>query len=206
MEQSYLIQRLSAPRVGGLGVRNPFSFGAGGGRLSNEALDLLAPVLNFEYMGAAEYEFGAIPEGLNKIHQHASKGNLSFGTVDVKLKEIKFDKYGYDGWTERSAETMPVYVIGATPDLEEIKRRVYLMATDEDRCLADMRKHKLHEGLYLRDATTLNRQLKFEPKYDRPAVGWLELNNGFFFSIDPIMTERFAALFGLHIEIKTANQ
>jgi hypothetical protein len=44
-----------------------------------------------------------------------------------------------------------------------------------------------------------------EPQYDRPVIGWLELENGFFFSVDPIMTEKFAALFGLLIEIKTAQ-
>lgn len=206
MDKTYLIQRVSAPRNGGLGIRNPFSFGAGGGRLSNEALNLLAPILNFEYMMAAEYEFGAVPEGLNKIHQHATNENLAFSMLDVKLKSINFDKYGYDDWTERKGETAPVYIIGSKSDMEEIRRRVHLIATDENHCLADMaRVKKLHEGLYVRDAAYLDRTLKFEPKYDRPVVGWLELDNGFFFSVDPIMTERFAALFGLHIEIKTAK-
>lgn len=208
METSALIQNLSAPRDTSLGIRNPFSFGAGGGRLGDEALKLLNPVFSFEYMGSAEYEFGAVPEGLNKIREYAAKGNLSFDSIDVKLKEIKFDKCGFEDWPERTQETLPVYIVGSTSDMKEIARRVYCIATDEDKCLADMyRAHKgnLHEGLYLRDAPMLNRWLKLEPKFDRPVVGWLELNNGFFFSVDPVMTERFAALFGVGVEIKTAK-
>lgn len=201
MDKTYLIQRVSAPRLGGLGIANPFSFGGGGGRLSQEALELLAPVFSFEYMGAAEYEYGAVPEGLNKIFQLAKNENLAFSTMDVKLKSIKFDKYGYEDWTERQADTMPVYVIGSKTDMEEIRRRIHLLATDENRCLADMPRAKLHEGLYVRDAPFLNRQLKFEHKYDRPVLGWLELDNGFFFTIDKNMAEGFGKLFGIRTSI-----
>ena len=206
METTKLIQRCTAPLHSPMGIRNPFAFGAGGGRLSSQALDLLAPVLNFDYMMAAEYEFGAVPDGLNKIRQHADK-KLFFSTLDIKVKSVKL-KSDYIQDKKREAESVPVYVIGAESNREEIERRVTLLATDEDKCLQDMWQHfkgKLHEGMYVRDSPLLNRYIKFMPARDRPIVGWLELDNGFFFSVYPSMTEKFAALFGLFIEIKTAK-
>jgi len=186
-----------------LGIRNPFSFGAGGGRLRPEALDLLAPILTFDYMMKGEFEFGAVPEGLSKIREHAEANNLFFSTIDVTVEDVKLDT-SYLQQPLRDWKSCPVYIIGAKTDQAEIERRVRLMATDEDRCLADMWKHfkgKLHEGMYLCVEPLLNRQIKFVPGRDRPIVGWLELDNGFFFSIDRVMTEGFAKLFGLTIEI-----
>lgn len=203
MERTHLIQRLTAPRVRGLGISNPFTFGAGGGRISPKAMELLAPILRFDYMMAAEYEFGAVPEGLSKIHDHASNKNLFFSTLDIPTKSVKLDTSHLDQEL-RTWKSSPVYVIGAKDNQEEIERRVHLIATDEDRCLADMYtkfKGKLHEGLYVRDDTRLNRYLKLVPGHDDPVVGWLELENGFFFSVDRVMTEGFAKLFGMLIEI-----
>lgn len=207
MEQSRLIQRLTAPINNKLGIDNPFSFGAGGGRLQPEAMKLLAPVLNFEYMMAAEYEFGAVPEGLSKIWSHAKNNNLFFSKLDIKVKDVKY-KSILDSDVKRTWESCPVYVIGEKTDQTETERRVRLIATDEGHCLADMwnaHKGKLHEGLYLRSDVMLDRYIKLEPQYNRPPVGWLELDNGFFFSVDRVMTEKFAALFGLLIEIHEKN-
>lgn len=203
MERTHLIQRLTAPRVKGLGISNPFSFGAGGGHFSKQAMDLLAPIVRFDYMMAAEYEFGAVPEGLSKIHDHASNKNLFFSTLDIKFKDVKLNT-SHLNQELRTWKSYPVYIIGSKPDQEETERRVRLIATDEDRCLADMYtkfKGKLHEGLYIRNETRLNRYLKLVPGHDDPVVGWLELENGFFFSVDRVMTERLAALFGMLIEI-----
>ena len=207
MEQTKLIQRLTAPRTKGLGIGNPFSFGAGGGGFSEKAMELLAPVLRFDYMMAAEYEFGAVPGGLHKIYEHASANNLFFDTLNIKIKDVKLDT-SHLNQELRTWKSHPVYIIGPAREKAEVVRRVNLIATDEDRCLADMWqkfKGKLHEGLYIRDDTRLNRYLKLVPGHDDPTVGWLELENGFFFSVDPVMTEKFAALFGLLIEIKTAQ-
>lgn len=113
-----------------------------------------------------------------------------------------------DTCVKRTWKSCPVYVLGNKNDLPEIERRVHLIATDETRGQADMwskYKGKLHEGLYLCSDAMLDRYIVLEPQYDRPVIGWLELNNGFFFSVDPSMTEKFAALFGLLIEIKTAQ-
>lgn len=183
---------------------NPFAFGAGGGRLTAEAMKILAPIFSFEYMGAAEYEFGAVPAGLNKIYQHASTKNLFFSTLNIAVKDVKINREHRRDEKLRTWTSCPVYVIGSKTDQTEIERRVTLIATDEDKCLRDMWKRGLHEGLSLHDPAQLNRFILVEPTYE-PVVGWLELENGFFFTVDPIMAEKFAAIFGMLIEIKTAQ-
>ena len=108
MRKSWLIQRLERPLNGKLGALkdNPFSFGGGlrNGGLSNEAMDLLRPIFSFSYMGAAEYEWGKVPEALNKIAGYAQ---------DRKL--VAFDI---------SAPWAPLYVICAKAHRKEVEERV----------------------------------------------------------------------------------
>lgn len=72
MDRSYLIQRLQKPR----GFINPFSFGGGlrNGGLSKDAMEILAGIFSFDYMGAAEFEWGAVPTALQFIAYQAGKG------------------------------------------------------------------------------------------------------------------------------------
>ena len=49
---SYLFQRCRTPR----GFVNPFSFGGGGSGLPRAERDRLAKIVDFDYMGAAEYD------------------------------------------------------------------------------------------------------------------------------------------------------
>lgn len=66
--EPYLIQRLKKPTNNA--AINPFSFGGAGlvnGGFNKEALKLLNPIFSFDYMGAAEFEWGAVPESLKRI-------------------------------------------------------------------------------------------------------------------------------------------
>lgn len=65
MKTPYLIQRLKRP----IGTTNPFSFGGGrvNGGLSPEASSILKSIVRFDYMGAAEFEWGAVPQALNSL-------------------------------------------------------------------------------------------------------------------------------------------
>ena len=69
--RSYLIQRLGKP-TGGIG---PFSFGGGfiNGGLSNEGAKAISSICIFDYMGAAEFEFGALPKALDSMALSAEK-------------------------------------------------------------------------------------------------------------------------------------
>lgn len=106
--ESYLIQRLDPPypsdRLSALS--EAFSFGGGlrNGGLTEDAMKLLRPVFRFDYMGAAEFEFGAVPKALSDIYERASKGLLD---------SRSFTLDGTDLW-----------VIADSGDLDEAERRV----------------------------------------------------------------------------------
>lgn len=79
---SWLVQRLERPfkRMGPL-TDNPFSFGGGykNGGLTDEAMGLLRGIFGFDYMGSAEFEFGAVPKALQQI----AKAELTAFTFDI---------------------------------------------------------------------------------------------------------------------------
>lgn len=78
MSRTYLIQRLTRPTG-----PNSFAFGGGGlknGGLSKEALQLLANVCSFDYMGDFEFENGSVPAAFHFIWQQGQRGHLVSGT------------------------------------------------------------------------------------------------------------------------------
>lgn len=106
--ESYLVQRLN-PSLGGgqMGaLAEAFSFGGGlrNGGISKDAMSLLRPLFSFDYMGSAEFEFGAVPDALNRIAERAGKGRL--------------------GWTSFELDGTQLWVIADSDDLEEAERRV----------------------------------------------------------------------------------
>ena len=80
MRSSWLVQRLEPPASFGQLGDNPFSFGGGrkNGGLSDEAMRLIRNVWSFDYMGAAEFEFGAVPKALSRIAQSDSLAAYEF--------------------------------------------------------------------------------------------------------------------------------
>lgn len=90
LDRSWLVQRLRKPPKREhpiFGKDNPFSFGGGlqNGGLSGEAMDLLREVWSFDYMGAAEFEWGAVPEALSRL---AKAKQLNGSEFDIKLSEV----------------------------------------------------------------------------------------------------------------------
>ena len=88
MKRSYLIQRLLAPsKISGDSLLskldNAFSFGGGlvNGGLSKDAMNLLRPIFSFDYMGSAEFEWGAVPKALSKMVENRS--NLMSVALDL---------------------------------------------------------------------------------------------------------------------------
>lgn len=112
-QASWLVQRLEKPiQPAGLFKDNPFSFGGGrlNGGLSKEAMSLLRGIFSFDYMGASEFEWGAVPEALQKL----AKADLAAFTFDIdgstiyvlapswwradveaRIREFAKDAYGY---------------------------------------------------------------------------------------------------------------
>lgn len=90
MEKVCLVQRLrkllgDAPLAC---LANPFAFGGGlkNGGLSNEAMKLLNGIFLFDYMGSAEFEWGAVPKALSRIYDDKLKRAFN---ITVKTKDNK---------------------------------------------------------------------------------------------------------------------
>src|ERR1700753_1566668 len=89
LQDSYLIQRLLAPhKKEGLlsALGDAFSFGGGykNGGLTQEGFDLIKSIMRFDYMGAAEYEFGALPAFFKEL----VTGIKDYGTWEIKINKI----------------------------------------------------------------------------------------------------------------------
>ena len=76
MKNVYYVQRLQMPYKGH--ETNPFTFGGGlvRGGLSTEAMDLIKTIFAFDYMGAAEFEWGAVPSALKELFTLAVNDGL----------------------------------------------------------------------------------------------------------------------------------
>jgi hypothetical protein len=116
MEDTYLIQRLKKPypSVSRLNlIGNPFSFGGGyvNGGFSKEAMEFLKDVFSFDYMGAAEFEYGAVPEAFSFLYEQRLKDNLK-----TNILQINNDK---------------IYIISPTSYMEEVIKRITMLAKNE---------------------------------------------------------------------------
>ena len=100
MNETWLIQRLERPSPRRQPIPenpddyigNPFNFGGGmiRGGLSGVALYTLEDCFTFDYMGSAEFEFGAIPKALSHIAASFHSGNGMYGSMKVGPKEVYY--------------------------------------------------------------------------------------------------------------------
>ena len=151
MKRSYLIQRLKKPIGTDAPRANLFSFGATNGGFSKEALELCHGCFDFDYMGAAEFEWGAVPEALATIH-------------DSSLARGKIEEMYYLCIAEMETEVRAFIETVSKGELEE---------------------RKLKEPLGTKRDSVL---------------GWLELDNCFFFFRDEEMWKNTCKLFGKDVD------
>lgn len=77
---SRLFQRVKAPT----GVHNPYAFGGGGSGLDAAAANKIAQVFAWDYMGAAEFEFGAAGRVLQTMQDNiATYERFAFRSGDT---------------------------------------------------------------------------------------------------------------------------
>lgn len=185
MNWTHLIQRLNKPRefLGGRIKDNPFAFGICGasGGLSPQAMDILRPVLSFDYMGAAEYEFGAVPRALGGIAEECA--DYEGFTIEIDRKNIRkpWEHKKGDPWKGK----VEVYIFCKKADREEVERRIRIIVSGKE----ETGTVSLKEGIRFTDAVDP------APRYKRETVGWLELDNSFFFTVDKTMFDGFVGLF-----------
>lgn len=176
LRRSWLVQRLNKPHPG---PDNPFAFGGGrkNGGLSDEAMGLLRGIFSFDYMGAAEFEFGAVPEALQAIAKSAD--DLVAYSFPITLAKVRAH------WDDkRPAEGIGVvYVLCRREWTDEVEQRISEWATGD------------REDL--KERTKLSNALRPFNEWDGETVGWLELSNGFMFFTDRDMWAKTAALFGV---------
>lgn len=101
MREPYLVQRLNAPRLA-----TPFDFGGGllNGGINKEAMDIINKVLSFDYMGSAEFEWGAVPAALSALN---NKGAISFvitcKETPVYIICLPKDKDDVENWVKKAS-------------------------------------------------------------------------------------------------------
>lgn len=193
MRRTWLIQHLDRPMGPSiLGRDNPFAFGGGlrNGGLSPAAMDLLRDLWSFDYMGAAEFEFGAVLEALQKIARAAEEGQLAATTFSIPLKDV-----AKDTWRDKSKKDpegeATIYLLCPEPWGGEAQQRITVLA--RERWNPD-----------LKESTRLAEVLRPVPdaEWTPDTCGWLELDNGFLFFTDRDMWAGACALFGVEIEVE----
>jgi hypothetical protein len=189
MRPTYLVQRLNKPLGGGQMTTaiEAFSFGGGlrDGGLKPEAMSLLRELFSFDYMGAAEFEFGAVPEALSHIAKAA--GELCTFTVNVPLATVPPNWRITDDVKPEGIGV--VYGICRHSQLTEVCRRIKLFAAGKGRT---------------KERVGLDSTLRPYNEWDRDVCGWLELDNGYFFFTDVAMWAGTAKLFGLDVAAKAS--
>lgn len=185
---SWLVQRLTLARGGiklpdGKVIDNPFSFGGGykNGGLSDKAMDIIRNIWEFDYMGAAEFEFGAVPKALNVIAKMAEARELAAFQAPVRTKD---DQRPFGNRTPGVCKGT-VWGLCHKDVVDEVIERIQGWAKDE-----------YAKGRHTKESVGLERALR-EPDSPHAARGWLELDNGFLFFIDRPMFDKTAELFGV---------
>lgn len=183
MRESWLIQRLQPPLTGGPLL---FAFGGGlrNGGLSDEAITLLRGIFNFDYMGSAEFEFGAVPKALRGLAADADQ--LTAATLPIDLVDVP--RHWRDKTTSEPSGRATIYVLSRREHLEEVTERIQTWATTEQ--------------VRMKEPTNLTTVLRPDPGggYVPNTCGWLELDNGFFFFTSAEMWRKTCEVFGVRPE------
>lgn len=192
-KRSWLIQRVERPYLLPSGhplaaLDGAFSFGCvARGGLSKEAFDVLRPLVSWDYMGAAEYEFGAVPKALQAMVQAA---DLSTWETTVKVRidwhqEPERKRPAKGQRTFRTA-TLPLYVLGRQSHRADIDATLQLEADADGRPRTVRDDYRYHLASYAAGG-----------HYKDRFLGGLELDNGWWFFVDREARDRMAHLFGV---------
>jgi hypothetical protein len=174
----YLIQRLESPR----GYVSPFSFGGAlrNGGFTKEAMDILNQILSFDYMGSAEFEWGALPECFKRI----SEDKREWVEEELKLKYKLKSKWDLrDGMTKEEGNVV-FHIYAPKEIIEDVKTFISDAVKDEW-------KNNLKESLYFSSALTKLINGVTEGRIN----GWVDIENDYFFFIDKTMHDNVVKLF-----------
>jgi hypothetical protein len=184
MKRSWLIQRMQKPT----GKVNPFSFGGGGSGFHPDVSDQLKDVCSWDYMGAAEYEFGSTAKAFNRMI--LAKKKLKAGLFKVPYK------YDRRAWGSDPAKQFEgdgkVFYICPKKAIKEIQTRIAKWAID-------------YEYGDTRDQVKLDEALANDTGPYRPSCcGWFDIDNDFMFFTDEKMWREFCD--GLSVKVPSKSK
>jgi hypothetical protein len=174
MNSTWLIQRLNWPYPAPKGSPykdNLFSFGGGykNGGLSENIMSILRPLFSFDYMGSAEFEYGALPDALRRM---ATNPGLRYEPVDLTMKD---------------GTHVTVYCV-FPEELREGVLETLRSVAREDIVLKESSMFVYSVNKYSERGNERN---------CGDTIGWIELDNGFAFFIDKSTADKFASMFGV---------
>lgn len=173
MKNSYLIQRLQKPCPGS--DDNPFNWGCGllRGGINKDAYAIINQIFRFDYMGSAEFEFGAVPQSLDWIVKGFAAGDGVTGEISI--------------------HKIPIYYLCHKDQEAEVKERIKELAKSQ-RTFRTKESVMLDEALAARDPHVTDPDKIKHNKYYLEYIGWLELDNNFMFFLDKEAFDKFVSL------------
>lgn len=199
MERTYLIQTLEEP------VTNPRmtlvnkAFGGGMLQMSDTLWELLEPICSVRYMGAAEFESGALPKCLGHL-ANANKDLVDFEIV-IKGKDIK-PNYAKESALQdlRRKELAAAKLEGKRAkrqkipaDLTPKDATVYVICFAVDAAAVEERIRSLaKDNILLKRGEGFQTALDQDVPYDAKAKGWVDIENNFLFFIDAVMWKKMS--------------
>ncbi len=191
----YLIQRLKKPfpkqeepgkETFFQKLANAFSFGGGlkNGGLSDEAMKLLSDVWRYDYMGSAEFEWGAVPESLERIAEDISH----YITGQTEVKACVYNWNSKDKKDKYINEKALIFYVCQKEDESEVKEWIGKFADEKKR------------GYHTKESVNLARSICVkEDSFYREVVGWHDIDNDYLFFTDKEMFEGFCAIMNIKI-------
>lgn len=200
LKRSWLVQRLSRPhmREGVFDVLlSGMAFGGGlrNGGLSTEAMGLLSKVFRFEYMGSAEFEFGKLPEALQRIARSSENPGLVGRSFEIEFSEIAPNTTvpPKNSESKKLDGTATVWFLCPKGWEDEVVERVSTWA-------GKLWNSDLKENTRLASTLCPLRDFELEDKaLGMETCGWIELDNGFMFFTDEKMWRTTCQLFGAEV-------
>lgn len=189
----WLIQRLERPIEFPEGhplkyKDNPFAFGGGfrNGGFNKETMDLFRPIFRFDYMGSAEFEFGAVPKAVQSMM--ATISEITTSSFEIDLGDVDFREWDKKYFNKPTrGQKKSVYVIAKKSHHEDAHRYI--------RSLLKSPPPDLKEDSRFRNGL-------LEPKDPKESwlkgvEGWFDIDNCLFFFTDKKM---FDGVWGLFAE------
>jgi hypothetical protein len=165
MKQPFLIQRLLKPT--GHAIQPFGSFGCTyNGAFKDEAIKLLSPIMTFDYMGSAEYEFGAVPTAFSNMLLLYASDRCRCVSFKIKNKNKDFIEINALCHDSISSSVIEYLQLLYTGDID----------------------YKLKESTNFKHAIDC-------ADFCNRCAGWIELDNPFMFFIDNEMYENVMKLF-----------